>query len=116
MNPMVFFSFNRSSTKSPKSNIALKSHPHAEVKYKKILISIMISVRIKRKINPGRAYRQLVLEAEPHSGAEILKILTEGVRHNIGLALVGVLTLLIAGPVWRDITEVKKKGSGQIPN
>ena len=67
--------------------IALKSHPHAEMKYKKILIPVTIPVRVKRKINPGRPHRQLVLEAEPHPGAEVFEILTECIRHNIGLAI-----------------------------
>ena len=78
------------------------------MKYKKILIPVAIPVRIKRKINPGRAHRQLVLKAEAHPGAEILEILAEGIRHDIGLAVVGVLALLIAAPVWRYITVVKK--------
>ena len=96
--------------------MTLKRHPHTEMKYKKILISLTISVRIKRKIKPGRAHRQLVLKAEAHPGAEILEILAEGIRHDIGLAVVGIFTLLIAAPIWRYITKVKKKGSSQIPN
>ncbi len=63
--------------------ISLKSHAYAEVKYKKILTPITISVRIKCKINPGRPNRQLVLEAEPHRSAKIFEVLIECIRHNI---------------------------------
>ena len=70
-----------------KEGIGSKSHPHAEVKYKKVLIPVTIPVRVKRKINPGRAHRQLILQAEPHPGAEVFEILTECIRHNIGLAI-----------------------------
>ena len=107
---VVFFTAQRG------EGIGLKRHPHTEVKHNKIFMPVTIPVRVKGKINPGRAHRQLVLEAEPHPGTEILEILAEGVRHNIGLAVVGVLTLLIAAPVWRYIAEVEKKGSGQISN
>ena len=106
----VFFTAQRG------EGIGLKSHPHTKVKHKKIFMPVTIPVRVKRKINPGRPHRQLVLEAEPHPGTKVFEILTECIRHNIGLAIVGGLTLLCAGPIWRHITKVKKKGSGQISN
>ena len=63
--------------------VTLKRHPHTEKKKKKILIAVAVPVRVKGKIDPGRTHRQLILEAEPHPGTEVFKILTEGIRHNI---------------------------------
>ena len=93
-----------------------KGHPHAEMKYKKILISCVIAVRVKRKINPGRTHRQLVLEAESDRGTKSFEILAECIRHDVGPAVIRGLTTLGASLVWRDIAVVKKKRSGQISN
>ena len=106
----VFFTAQRG------EGIDSKRHPHTKVKHKKIFIPVTIPVRVKGKINPGRSHRQLVLEADPYPGAEVFEILTECIRHNLGLAVIGGFALLCAGPVWRYITKVKKKGSGQISN
>jgi len=70
------------------------------MEYKKILIAVSIPVRVKGEINPGRSHRQLVLEAESHPGPEVFEILTECIRHNIGPAVIGRLSSLVAGSVW----------------
>ncbi len=66
------------------------------MEYKRIFIPVIILVRANSEICPGRAHRQLIMEADAQCGAEVIEILVEGIGQDIGTAVIWGLALLFA--------------------